>query len=434
MLTHISKKKFMLAILAAFAVSSAHAQFAGVTAGVAANQAISGLNGVIDNARDTGDYLSMRAAMEAKGVIEAWKEANKDLLDVAFEKLSEQQRSLFNNARQVIGDANTKAEERLVQAEAIVNQGNQLMAQIPYNKTTFVTQFYPRVLPPQAASTFTVKVKGVNLDAAAPELSVAGVKAQRMIIGPMEVHYTLDLSKVPRDPNKLAVVPLTLTYNNLKDGFFNRLLGNREQVDRQIPVIALPTNIGYYSYTAVAVTDAKVVKPFSSQPQRMEGRNTNKRTVARPPEGWQWDWAQGVGAFRQSEHGGRAGSCHGIFANESSKDGITHGAHLDERREMTGFPPRVVWGGGHVSCAVNGPIFQMEKREQTLPVMTGQLTWTEDMRLAIPSGLKSHTLEVTLFDGRKRVFTGSGHDKFFNVLNGPGDPQLVIQPTLPKDI
>jgi len=435
MLAKILKgNKKVIAVSMLLLMSTAHAQFAGITAGVAANQVMSQLDGLIGSAQDAGDYLAVRAAMEAKGVIETWKEANKDLLDKAFSELDNQQQQVFNNARQLAAQANADVDNRLKHTEAIVTQANQLISTLPLNKDTYVLQFTPRVIPSQAASTFTVRVKGVNLDAAEPVMTVADTKADRMIIGPTEVHYTLPLSQFPRDANKLAVVPLTLTYNRLKDGFWNRLVGSREVVERQIPVVALPTNIGSYNYVAVVETEEKQTQQFTSQPQLFEGRNTNKQDVAKPPQDWQWDLAQGVGAFSQSGHGGHAGSCNGILINESTKDGITHRAHLDEQRRvrMTWRGPRVTYGAGRQNCAVTGPIFKMVKVQKTIPVTTGVVAWTEDLRLPIPAGLKSHSLEVTTFDGRKRVFTGTGNDKFFDVLQSTS--QLVIQPRQPTDI
>lgn len=427
-------KKTVLMAVTVFSVSAAQAQLEALTAGVAANQVMSQLDEVINKARDTGDYLAMRAAMEAKGVIETWKEANTELLNNAFSKLNHSQQQIFNNARQLATQANVDADHRLKHAEAIVNQTNQLMVDLPYNNETYVTQFSPRVIPAQTASTITIKVKGVNLDDGQPVLKVGNASAERMIVGPMEVLYTFPLSHIQRAPDKLTVVPLTLAYSKPKEGFLNRLFGNREQVQRQLPVIALPANVGRYSFSMVVETDEKQVQQFTSQQQLFEGRNTNVRRIATPPDGWQWDWSQGAGAFSQVQTSGDAGSCNGILANESSKDGIVHQAHLDERREvrMRGILPEVVWGPGRQNCGVTGPIFKMVRVEKTIPAVAGAVGWTEDLRLDVPTGLKALSLEVATFDGRKRVFNGTGNDKFFDVLQSTS--QLIIQPKQPADI
>lgn len=423
-------RRCVVATVLLVAMTTSQAQFAEVTAGVAANQVISSLDGVINDAREAGDYLAVRAAMEAKGVIEAWKDANSELLDTAFDQLDQKQRNVFNNARQLAEQANNDIDARLKNAESIANQVNQLMVEIPGQKTSYVTQFYPRVIPSQATSSITLKVKGVNLDSADPVMSVNATPAARMIIGPMEVHYTVPIQQLQREPDKLNIVPLTLSYTKPKEGFWNRLMGKREPVQRQLPLVMLPTNVGRYQFSSVAVVTKKEVDTFTSQSQKFRGKNEDKEAVALPPEGWQWDWAQGVAAFEQKGDGGEAGKCNGVLANKSGKNGITHRAHLDSIRRVD-FP-RVTWGPGHQNCKVTGPIFRMVQVEVQAPPVTGTLAWTDDLRLALPDGLKSMELNVTTFDGRKRVLTGAGEDKLFNVVQGPSE--IIVRPKQPADI
>lgn len=117
--------------LALTAMPAAHAQVAaavgGLTTSATISQIFSGLDQLISSAQDAGDYLTMRAAIEAKGVIETWKEANKELLDKAFSELSETQRQTFNNARQLTERANQDVANRLETTQLLVNQANQLV-------------------------------------------------------------------------------------------------------------------------------------------------------------------------------------------------------------------------------------------------------------------------------------------------------------------
>lgn len=45
------------------------------------------LDSIINKARETADYSMMRAAMETKDAIQAWKGANMQLMDTAFSNL-----------------------------------------------------------------------------------------------------------------------------------------------------------------------------------------------------------------------------------------------------------------------------------------------------------------------------------------------------------
>lgn len=403
----------------------------GITTGVAISQISSALDDTIKSARDAGDYLTMRAAMEAKGAIEAWKEANKELLDKAFSSLNESQQRMFNNARQLTEQINDDVANRLETGQQLVNQANQIVESIPLaTKNTYVTRYSPRVRPAQVASTVRVRVNGVNLDKGDPQVILEQGSVSRSIIGPLEVQFTVPASALPSQPDKLSVVPLKLSYSTPKDGYLNRLFGRRETVERELPVVTLPTNIGRYSLSVVTKEERKEVQSFTSQQQKFRGRNTNDQKVAKPPEGWRWDWSQGVGAFKQVGGGGEAGSCNGVMANESSPDGITHSAHLDEIKQVS-FP-RIVWGPGWQNCAVVGPIYRMTTMAVTQPYQTGTLSWTEDQRFALPANTLAIELAVTTFDGRKRVFSGSGFDKFFLVDRGTSE--LILKPKQPDDI
>lgn len=403
----------------------------GVTTAATISQIFSGLDALIDKSRDAGDYLTMRAAMEAKGAIEAWKLANKELLDQAFTTLNQTQQAMFNNARQLTDNINADFANRLETGQQLVNQANQIVESIPLaTKNTYVTRYTPRVKPAQSSSTVRLRVSGVNLDKGDPQIGLDQVEASRSMIGPMEVQFTIPASALPGLADQLSIVPLKLTYSTPKDGYLNRLFGRRETVERELPIVTLPTNIGSYNLSVVTKEERKEVQSYTSQQQRFRGKNTNDQKVAKPPEGWRWDWSQGVGAFKQVGGGGEAGSCNGVMANESSPDGITHSAHLDEIRQVS-FP-RIVFGPGWQNCAVVGPIYRMSTMAVKQPLQAGLLNWTDDQRYPLPANTLAIEMTVSTFDGRKRVFSGTGSDKFFEINQSASE--LIIRPKQPQDL
>lgn len=403
----------------------------GITTGVAISQISSALDDAIKSARDAGDYLTMRAAMEAKGAIEAWKEANKELLDKAFSSLNDSQQRMFNNARQLTDQLNDDIAHRLETGQQLVNQANQLVESIPLaTKNTYVTRYTPRVRPAQVSSTVRVKVSGVNLDRGDPKITLEQGEVGRSIIGPTEVQFTVPASALPSQPDQLSVVPLKLSYSTPKDGYLNRLFGRRETVERELPVVTLPANIGRYSLSVVTKEERKEIQTFTSQQQKFKGKNTNDQKVAKPPEGWRWDWAQGVDAFKQVGGGGEAGGCNGVMANESTPDGIVHSAHLDSIKQFDPF--NIKFGPGWQNCAVVGPIYRMTTMAVPQPYQNGTLNWTEDQSFQLPANTLAIELTVITFDGRKRVFSGSGFDKFFLVDRGTSE--LILKPKQPEDI
>jgi hypothetical protein len=197
-------------------------------------------------------------------------------------------------------------------------------------------------------------------------------------------------------------------------------------VTRQLPIVTLPSNIGHYTYTVTVTSQQRDVQQFTSQLQKYSGQNTTQPNIALPPGGWLWDWSQGVGAFRQNQADGQAGTCNGIDANGSNDQGIRHTAHLDKVKSLTKI------GDGWVNCSVSGPIYRV------VPVVTGSvpqngvLTWTDDVALQLPNGTSAINLEVTTFDGRKRIITGTDSDKFFDVNRGA--QTLLVHPKQPADL
>lgn len=384
------------------------------------------LDSIINKARETADYSMMRAAMETKDAIQAWKGANMQLMDTAFSNLDKQQQQIFNNARQIEYRTAVDVEKQLKLAQDITNQVNQSIASIPGNDRTFITNFEPRVILPITKSPITLRIKGVNLDKGNPTLELKGKSAPRMLIGPMEVQYKIDEKALPGVPLNLGTIPLMIKYTEPKDGFLNRLTGKRETVTRELPLITLPTQIGQFSYNVVTTSEKKEIKIWTSQLQLFEGRNTTIRKVVPPLEGWQWDWEQGVKAFKQVSGRGEAGHCNGIIESNSNRFSITHTARVNRIWSTRQY------GDGWQYCSLNGPIFKMIKETKIFATQTGVIEWTQDVRLPIPPDTTSITLEVTTFDGRKRIFTDSGADKYFDILRS--ENQIIIHPIRPFDL
>lgn len=136
-----------------------------------------------------------------------------------------------------------------------------------------------------------------------PVLSLGEHDAQRMLIGPTEIQYTIPINALKGDVDKITVIPLQITYTTLKDGFWNKAFNNRESMSRQLPIVLLPVNMAKYNFIVEVKSENKIIRTFESQYQKFRGKNEDDVKIARPPEGWRWDWSQGVNAFHQIGHG-----------------------------------------------------------------------------------------------------------------------------------
>ena len=63
-----------MALTSSVAISAPAQIIGSVSTGMVTSQISDSLNDLINNARDAGDYLTIRAAVEAKGAIELWKD------------------------------------------------------------------------------------------------------------------------------------------------------------------------------------------------------------------------------------------------------------------------------------------------------------------------------------------------------------------------
>ncbi|HCB0151681.1 TPA: hypothetical protein MYM74_004529 [Klebsiella pneumoniae] len=74
----------------------------------------------------------------------------------------------------------------------------------------------------------------------------------------------------------------------------------------------------------------------------------------------------------------------------------------------------------------------MTSTTTTNPTESGVINWTDDVKLNLPKDTDSLSLEITTFDGRKRMFSDSGADEFFDVIKGKNE--VIIRPKQPTDL
>lgn len=403
------------------------AEIAGSAAtGVVLNQLFADLTTMINKARDDGDYLLVRAGVEAKNAMDAWRQANSGLLDKAISELDKASRENFARANQLVAAANSGAANRLETLQQITENANQIIESIPLGgRQTYVLRFSPRIQPPQAKESFAVRIRGVNLDKGDPNLHLSNGIAKREQPGPLEAQFTIPSTEMRHDLEKIQVHSFKLTYSTPSDSWFSRLFGKRVDVTRELPIVSLPENMGTYEIVATRKFDRRVEKSFTRDLGQFKAKNNRQYKVASPDDGWKWDLSKPL-VKRQGS--GEAGSCEGVDMNQSSENGISFFAHLDEIKNWR-YP---VGADGYVNCALAGTVYRMEQATETTPSKSGVLLWTADKEISLPPNTDALTLKVKTFDGRERVFTGTGSDQFFDVRRE--QQALVVTPKVPEDI
>lgn len=403
------------------------AEIAGSAAtGVVLKQLFADLTTMINKARDDGDYLLARAGVEAKNAMDAWQQANSSLLDKAFSELDKASRENFARAHQLVAAANSGAANRLETVQQITENANQIIESVPLGgRQTYVLRFSPRIQPPQAKESFAVRIRGVNLDKGNPNLHLSNGIAKRDQPGPLEAQFTIPSTEMQRDPYKIQVHSFKLTYSTPSDSWFLSLFGKRNDVTREIPIVSLPENMASYEVVATRKFEKRVEKAFTRDLGQFKAKNSRQYKVASPDNGWKWDLSK---PLVKQQGSGEAGRCEGVDMNQSSENGISFFAHLDEIKNST-YP---FGAPGYVNCALAGTVYRMEPVTETTPSQNGTLSWIADKQITLPPNVDSLTLKVKTFDGRERVFTGTGSDQFFDVRREP--QALVVTPKVPEDI
>ncbi|MBP8648567.1 MAG: hypothetical protein KBI02_09205 [Thermomonas sp.] len=397
-----------------------------VGTGVMIDQIFSGLNELIDHATDSGDYLLARAGIEAKESITAWKSANSDLLDKAFSELDAASRENFARAQQLIANANAGVGDRLETTQQITENANQIVESIPLSgKDSYILRFLPRIVPPTGGNDFLVRIRGVNLDRADPQIHLGNRLAERTLTGPLEAQFKIPRSSLPAASLGTQVIPLKVTYSTPRKSLWGKISGGRERVARELALIRLPDTIGTYRGTAIVKTSTREAETVSWNLDQFKATKRREYRMIKPGDGWIWDMSAPM-SLAQGK--GEKGRCEGIVASESSKDGLKVFAHLDEikdRRHPFGAP-------GYVNCTLKATRYKdLPGTRKTLLAM-GSLTWGKDSAIDLPEGVESLEISVTTFDGRTRLFTGTGTDKFFDVRREP--ERLLIEPKVPNDL
>ena len=192
-----------------------------------------------------------------------------------------------------------------------------------------------------------------------------------------------------------------------------------------------PAEVGAYRYLIVVDAEEKETGIYHAPPQFFHGARATKFMVARPPDGWSWDWRQGADAFKQSSHDGNRSACMGVQPG-LNPDGVTHAARLDGQIyfiKLANGDSKTIVKHTYRNCAVSGPITRMRTSTVSIPLETGIVSRSQSVHLAIPANAKATILEITTFDGRKLEFRGPGSDAYFDVVQDARE--IIIQPKIP---
>ncbi|MGK2231583.1 MAG: hypothetical protein ACI92O_000741 [Colwellia sp.] len=402
-----------------------------VTTKVAVSEIKDGISDVLAEVEGTSDYVSARMLITALEAIDAWEVANSALLDKTFGGIDKANQDILNNFDALLKRADRAASDNINNIEAITTQINLANENFFLNsKRSYILKQTPLIVPPTNQELLTLRLNGINLDTSEAKLTFKGITYQARILGPTQLEFDLPVAQLEKT-NKLKSNLLTINHKT-RDGSNFFFFPKYKDVVRTLNLVTLPEALGTYTLN-IQKNEASTTRKQCTQDGGMfSGKNTTKSKIIRPcdnDQGWAWDTSNRGDFSVVSTGRGEAGRCQGISWNNSSKDGIKINARLDERRRINGL--NISYDGGYKHCGLRGPITKPITNSVS-EIRNGNLNWLNDINEIIPDNAISFSLTVKTFDGKIKVHTGSGTDKFLEINNSVNN--LIISPVTPEDI
>ena len=411
----------------------------GVTSGIATGVIIDrikkGLNEVVDESLDRADYSVAQAAIQALGVIDAWKDANKELLNTAFDRLDATTKNMFSETASLVNQVDKKVKDNLEIARQITENANQISESIPFaDKRSFILRYAPTVINPSIQDKVLIKIRGVNLDKSEPKVYLKdGSLVDMKIVGPQEINFWLPLTELNIDKNKSQTHEIIITHKT-RDG--NKLLikPKYKEVKRTLLLGTLPKIVGTYKLTAVRSFEKEERRIETVNMGRFSGTNKNVFKVAQAPSGYRWDLRKGIEARKDFQiittGGGEKGRCQVIVWNGSNEHGIKGQARCDQIRQIKNFSVR--WKAGYIHCGIRGPIYRMLPTTKNITPIEGEIKWNKDLVITIPNDVTSFELKLSLYNGVDKAITNSFSNDLIQVTKEKG--KVIIRSTPPQNL
>lgn len=434
-------RNFLIAVLILLSShgTSAYAQIgeiaSGVSTSVAINQIKNGLQDVINKSLDRADYSMAKASIQVLGAIDAWEQANTDLLQTAFQELDEKSRNLFANASVLVNQADRAVAKNMETTRQIVENANQITESIPGSgKRSFILRYFPSVISPLEKDSVLISLKGVNLDKANLEVTLPNGNNQYVnIVGPTEANFWIPISTLSIDKSKHKIYDVKINHIT-RNGTRMIFWPQYKNVERRLLFGTLPSQAGHLEFSAIRTFEKEEREVHTQDMGRFEGTNTDVEKVAHPPAGYKWDLRGGVSARSNfqivSTGGGEAGRCKDIIWNGSNEHGIKGSARCDQIRQFDNFSIR--YDDGYKHCGINGPIYRFIPVTEDLELQSEALFWGKDQVIEFPSDVSTFTLRTKLYTGEEKIITNSYSDDIIEVLKEKN--RLVIRTKIPNEL
>ena len=260
-----------------------NAQLDGLTTATALDKVSALLTDTFDQAIDRANFTVAREALKALGTIDAWEQANTNLLDTAFTSLDKSVRDAFSGMESLSLELNNNIERQIDHVDNIIVQADELSENLPFaNRQSYILDYSPKVAPIMNTKTVLIALRGVNLDKAAPRLKLkSGAYLDFDILSPTIVTAEIPISELKFDDDKPRKNPIKIEHQT-QNGSYLGLLPKYDDIERSLIITTLPTIAGTYTFNGLQRNKEEERLIYSSAKLRHKGSNTDVRTVIPP--------------------------------------------------------------------------------------------------------------------------------------------------------
>lgn len=429
---YISRVFLVVALILSSSLSFAQTEV--ITTKIALDEMKTSLTEAADQAADRMDYTVALAAIKALQAIQAWEQANSNLLDQGFDRLDQASLDMFARLNATLNNANQIASTALDDLHNVTTNIN-LAAEniITGDKRSYILKQEPLVIPPTVTDDFTVRLTGVNLDRAEFNFSIAGkpIDPQIHVIGPKEVQLTLSKNLFPSSDDAMEITDINIQQRS-RNGSYLLLFPKYENVERQIRLAVMPNTVGTISGSITRDVELTQRRTHLVNAGKFKGTNKTIKRMVNPTHGWKWDVSD-LSKFSVVSTGkGEAAKCHKhIIDNGVTPDGITISARVDRIKEF--HFPKFKITDGYISCGLKGPMIRTTESSKDFSIEPQILTWTSDLEIILGDDAKSFSLQFTTFDGKTHIITAAHSDSpYFEVEKSTSS--VIIRPKEVTDI
>jgi hypothetical protein len=235
-----------------------------LTLGAAITQIEKSLNSIVDNSRESGDFLIARTAQELLFLLDSFEASTEKVLDKTFNSISEERRQFIGGIQSAIDDLNKGVVTTLDRSERIVDQAYELVKDVTFDTYPTLFRYRGSIVVPDDPSDIRIKVRGANLTYGEPYFKIRDEKYPVTRSTTQDLVITIPRNKLSHDESKIIYDSgkLNISY---KSGGFLGFFTDEKSVTYDIEMLILPKKLGSASMQYDALGSEQKEKIYAGE-------------------------------------------------------------------------------------------------------------------------------------------------------------------------